>query len=326
MLIDWWTQAAPVIRTINIKPKNRKPRSLDPVVLARKLEAAKREQEVALRLAERRRATRNGTFVSRSATHSSDSSSTAPASQFNSATSPSETKNFSTHDSPTPAPRHKEWSTADGRPVMTHKSMLAALNLSLADLEVMTEKLDLETTKQREYLCSRCKTPDAPGQKSNDHSHTHDSESRNYSRRIPTAANYATAKHGSQTAYERVDIPEYDPPQYHAISHRGSEDVPRTMGSNQRPQIQPYDRPDWTQQSQYGGDTATRANVFDVPSGYIFKRRNPQASDVAPAPARKIHIPPPPKEMHLISDAVKLMKQKERKDKRKSFVEFLRKF
>jgi hypothetical protein len=214
---------------------------------------------------------------------------------------------------------------------MTHKSMLAALNLSLADLEVMTEKLELETTKQREYLCSRCKTPDAPGQQTNNHTHSHDSESRNYSRRNPTAstatATYTTTKHGSQTAYERVEIPSYDPPQYHAISHRGSEDVPRAMGSNQRPQIQPYDRPDWTQASQYGGDTATRANVFDVPSGYIFKRRNPQSEvGPAPAPARKAYIPPPPKEMHLISDAVKLMKAKERKDKRKSFVEFLRKF
>lgn len=201
--------------------------------------------------------------------------------------------------------------------------MLAALNLSLADLEAMTEKLELETTKQREYLCSRCKTPDAPGQQH----HNHESESRNYSRRIPTAPQFATARHGSQTAYERLEIPEDDPPQYHAISYRGSEDTPRIMGSNQRPQIQPYDRPDWTQQSQYGADTATRANVFDVPSGYIFKRRNPQASEVAPAPARKSHIrpPPPPKEMHLISDAVKLMKQKERRTKRKSIADFLRK-
>ncbi|GAB7329536.1 hypothetical protein MBLNU13_g01303t1 [Cladosporium sp. NU13] len=239
---------------------------------------------------------------------------------------PPVTKNFSTQDSPTPAARHKEWSTADGRPVMTHKSMLAALNLSLADLEAMTEKLELETTKQREYLCTRCKTPDTAGQQNNTHNH-HDTESRNYSRRIPTAPHPATANHGSQTAYERVDIPEYDPPQYHAIPHRGSEDIPRTMGSNQRPQIQPYDRPDWTQQSQYGADTVTRAN-FDVPSGYIFKRRNPQASEVAPAPAQKSQIrpPPPPKEMHLISDAVKLMKQKERRTKRKSIADFLRKF
>ena len=265
--------------------------------------------------------------MSRSATHSSDSSSTPPVSQFN-ATIPPVTKNFSNQDSPTPAARHKEWSTADGRPVMTHKSMLAALNLSLADLEAMTEKLELETTKQREYLCSRCKTPDAPGQQNN-HIHKHDNESPNYSRlrSVATAPQLSTANHGSQTTYERIEIPEYDPPQYHAISHRGSEDVPRTMGTNQRPHIQPYDRPDWTQQSQYGADTATRAN-FDVPSGYIFKRRNPQASEVAPAPARKSHIrpPPPPKEMHLISDAVKLMKQKDRRDKRKSFVEFLRKF
>lgn len=203
--------------------------------------------------------------------------------------------------------------------------MLAALNLSLADLEVMTEKLELETNKQREYLCSRCKTPDAPGQQ-NKHVHKQDSESPNYSRlrSVPTAPQLATTNHSSQTTYERLDIPEYDPPQYHAISHRGSEDVPRAMGTNQRPQIQPYDRPDWTQQSQYGADTATRANVFDVPSGYIFKRRNPQASEIAPAPARKSYIPPPPKESHLISDAVKLMKVKERRNKRKSVVEFLK--
>ena len=210
--------------------------------------------------------------------------------------------------------------------------MLAALNLSLADLEAMTEKLEHETTKQREYLCSRCRTPDTPGQHAqHNHHHNQDSPSRNYSRRrsFPAAAQFVAVAHGSQTAYERVDIPEDDPPQYHAISYRASEDVPRITGNNQRPQLQPHDRPDWTQQSQYGGNTATRATLFDVPSGYIFKRRNPQtttASEVAPA--RKSHVPKaaPPKEMHLISDAVKLIKAKERRAKGKSIVDFFKKF
>jgi len=208
--------------------------------------------------------------------------------------------------------------------------MLAALNLSLADLEAMTEKLEHETTKQREFLCSRCRTPDAPGQHAN---HQHDSPSRNYSRRrsLPAAAQFVAVKHGSQTAYERVEIRQDDPPQYHAISYRASEDVSRN-GNNQRPQLQPHDRPDWTQQSQYGGNTATRATLFDVPSGYVFKRRNPQATMPSEgAPARKTFVPTaaPPKEMHLISDAVKLIKAKERRDKAKSavhFFDFLKKF
>jgi hypothetical protein len=196
---------------------------------------------------------------------------------------------------------------------MTHKSMFAALNLGLADLEAMTEKLEQETSKQREYLCSRCKTPDSPGQHS--HNHHNDTESRNYSRRrsLPAISHLTGVQLGSQTVYERVDIPVDAPPQYHAISYRASEDIPRSH--NQRPQIQPHDRPDWTQQSQYGGNTATRANLFDVPSGYIFRRKTqPEV-----APVRKPQLPvAPPQEMHLISDAVKLIKAKERRAKRKS--------
>lgn len=198
--------------------------------------------------------------------------------------------------------------------------MFAALNLGLEDLEAMTEKLELETAKQREYLCTRCKTPDVPGQ----HGHDTDTESRNYSRRRSLPAHLVAVKHGSQTAYERVDIPTDDPPQYHAISYRASEEIPRY--NNQRPQLQPHDRPDWTQQSQHGGDTATRANLFDVPSGYIFRRRNQHtAAATEVAPAQKSYIPPsPPKEMHLISDAVKLIKAKERRAKRKTVVDFFR--
>lgn len=191
----------------------------------------------------------------------------------------------------------------------------------------MTSQLQQETSKQREYLCSRCKTPDVPGQ----HNHHNDSESRNYSRRRshPATSHLVAVKHGSQTAYEHVDIPSEAPPQYHALSHRGSEDLPR-----QRPQLQQrHNRPDWTQQSQCGKDTPTRANTFDVPSGYIFKRRDPKsttASEVAPAAAARIprgpvQPPPPLKESHLISDAVKLIKAKERRAKRQSFVDFLRK-
>jgi hypothetical protein len=201
---------------------------------------------------------------------------------------------------------------------MTHKSMFAALNLGLADLEAMTEKLEQETSKQREYLCSRCKTPDSPGQ--HPHNHHSDTESRNYSRRrsLPAVSHLVGVSHGSQTSYERVDIPAYAPPQYHAISYRASEDIPRTH--NQRPQIQPHDRPDWTQQSQYGGNTATRANLFDVPSGYVFRRKSQQtAMALEAAPVRKPQLPmAPPQEMHLISDAVKLIKTQERRARRKS--------
>jgi hypothetical protein len=282
-----------------------------------------REQEAGNTRPGCRHAIKNGTCTpTRSATNSPNSSSTPPLSQFDAMKLPA--TNFSTRDSPSTA-RRTSRSTADGRPVMTHKSMFAALNLGLADLEAMTEKLALEQPKQREFLCSSCRMPDAPGQ--HHHHHHNDAESRNYSRRISlaTASHLVAAKRSSQIAYERVGLPTDAPPQYHAISYRASEDNIRT--ANQR-----HDRPDWTQQSQYGGDTPTRSNLFDVPSGYIFRRRNQQAATASEAaPARKAHInvpppPPPPKEMHLISDAVKLIKAKERKARRKSVVDFLKKF
>lgn len=319
------TQAAPVIRTIKIKALSRQSRGVDPILLARKLEAVIREQEAANTRRERRQATRNGTYIStKSATQSSDSSSTPPLSQFDVMKSPA--TNLPTRDSLSTA-RQTSRSTADGRPVMTHKSMFAALNLGLADLEAMTEKLALEQSKQRDFLCSSCRTPDAPGH----HHHHNDPESRNYSRHRPiaTASHLVAAKRSSQIAYERVEPATDASPQYHAISYRASEDNPRTF--NQRPQLQRHDRPDWSQQSQYGGDTSTRTNLFDVPSGYIFRRRSQQPATASEAvPARKAHInmppPPPPKEMHLISDAVKLIKAQERKSRRKSVVDFLKKF
>jgi hypothetical protein len=71
------------------------------------------------------------------------------------------------------------------------------------------------------------------------------------------------------------------------------------------------------------------ATLFDVPSGYVFKRRNPQtatASEVAPARKSHAHTAAPPKEMHLISDAVKLIKAKERRTKAQSVISFFKKF
>jgi hypothetical protein len=76
--------------------------------------------------------------------------------------------------------------------------------------------------------------------------------------------------------------------------------------------------------------------MFNVPSGYIFRRRNksttappagsnmnaaktPTAANIPPPP------PPPQQEMHLISDAVKLIKAKERQRRRKSVIDFLKK-
>lgn len=215
---------------------------------------------------------------------------------------------------------------------MSHKSMFAALNLGLADLEAMTQKLEQETSKQRDYLCSRCKTPELQGDQHNSNHHHNDSENANYSRRrsVPGISHLVAVKHGSQTTYERVDSPMDVPPQYHALSHRGSKDILRDT-TNQRPQLQNrHNRPDWTQQSQCGGDTPTQANLFDVPSGYIFRRKSPQAAIAPEVPrarqaAGTAKPPPMLKESHLISDAVKLIKSKERKAKRQSVVDFLKK-
>ena len=224
-------------------------------------------------------------------------------------------------------------SIMDGRPVVTHKSMFAALNLGLADLEAMTERLEQETTKQREFLCSRCKTPDvhSPGQ--------HDHPVDNFSRRKSLPASSTRHAHDQHQHHRvplpidnRAELPADDPPQYHAISYRASEDVPRSFSQRSQPpppfrpqpQSQPLDRRDWTPQSPNSANEDSRESMFNVPSGYIFRRRNKTepvaAKSTASAPPAQ-----PQQEMHLISDAVKLIKAKERRARRKSVIDFLKK-
>jgi hypothetical protein len=235
-----------------------------------------------------------------------------------------------------PSVAHHAQSIMDGRPVMTHKSMFAALNLGLADLEAMTERLEQETTKQREFLCSRCKTPDpqSPGH--------HDHPIDNFSRRksLPaSSARHDSAQHGcsgSPAAYECFELPgdEPPPPQYHAISYRASEDVPRSFAQHSpptfRPQVQPLDQRDWTPQSPTNNaNEDSRDSMFNVPSGYIFRRRNKSTTtrdmNAAKIPTANVPPPPPQQEMHLISDAVKLIKNQERQRRRKSVIDFLKK-
>lgn len=293
----------PVARKPNVQTY-KGTRSFDPAVLCKKLEAAKLEQDAAITRRERRQATREGTYVPKGAPRASSSSSSLAAH------TPS---HHATNRPHSPPPAQQAQCTADGRPVMDHKSMLAAFNFGIAELEAMSDQLGQENSRQREFLCSRCKTPDV-----------HVAEQYELSRRAsmpPTTTRLVPVKHGSQTVYERVDIPTDEPPQYHAIPYRASEDMYRSYAPPQMPQ--PYDRPDWTQQSQYCEDPDARAHLFTVPSGYIFKRRNqnlPATTTVAPAPQNQ------PQEMHLISDAVKLIKQKERRAKRKSVIDFLKKF
>jgi len=223
-------------------------------------------------------------------------------------------------------------SIMDGRPVMTHKSMFAALNLGLADLEAMTERLEQETTKQREFLCSRCKTPDVqtPGQ----HDHPIDNYSRRKSLPASSARHAHAHHHGSQTVFDRTELPADDPPQYHAISYRASEDVPRSFSQRSPPAFQsqpqpPLDRRDWTSQSPNSANEDSRENMFNVPSGYIFRRRNktaPAATESSATQKPTANVPSAPQqEMHLISDAVKLIKAKERRARRKSVIDFLKK-
>jgi hypothetical protein len=244
-----------------------------------------------------------------------------------------------------PSVAQKAQSIMDGHPVMTHKSMFAALNLGLADLEAMTERLEQETTKQREFLCSRCKTPDpqSPGL----HDHPIDNFSRPKS--LPaSSARHAPNQHGGydcpQPPFECFELSGDDPPpppQYHAISYRASEDIPRSFAQRSpaayRPQpSQPLDQRDWTPQTPKNhADQSSRDSMFNVPSGYIFRRRNkstaaaPDTTNAAKTPTAANFPPPPPpppqQEMHLISDAVKLIKAKERQRKRKSVIDFLKK-
>ncbi|KAM0720016.1 hypothetical protein Q7P37_004151 [Cladosporium fusiforme] len=294
----------PVARKPNIQTYKGQ-RSFDPAVLYKKLEAAKLEQDAAITRQERREATRNGTYVPKGMTRGSSSSS--PTTTH----TPSHPATYRTRS---PPPAQQPQCTADGRPVMDHKSMLAAFNLGISELEAMSDHLGQETSRQKEFLCSRCKTPDV-----------HISEHYDLSRRAsmpPTTSRLVAVNHGSQTVYERVDIPTDEPPQYHAIPYRASEDMYRNYSRPTMPH--PHDRPDWTQQSQCGDDQDDNANLFTVPSGYIFRRRNQNLPATTTVASTSQHQPQ--QEMHLISDAVKLIKQKERRAKRKSVIDFLKKF
>jgi hypothetical protein len=247
-----------------------------------------------------------------------------------------------------PSVAQKAQSIMNGNPVITHKSMFAALNLGLADLEAMTERLEQGTTKQREFLCSRCKTPDpqSPGH----HDHPIDNFSRPKSLPASSARHAGPIQHGGydcpQPPFECFELPGDDPPppQYHAIPYRASEDTPRSFSFAQRSpaayrpqpshsQTQPLDQRDWTPKTPNHADQSSRDSMFNVPSGYIFRRRNKSTTapetnaSKTPAAAANIPLPPPPpqQEMHLISDAVKLIKAKERQRRRKSVIDFLKK-
>jgi hypothetical protein len=194
-------------------------------------------------------------------------------------------------------------------------------------------------------------TPDPQSPGHYHHDHPIDNFSRPKSLPASSARHAATIQHSGyacpQPPYECFELPAADdplPPQYHALSYRASEDTPRSNFAQRspaayRPQpshTQPLDQRDWTPQTPNHADQSSRDSMFNVPSGYIFRRRNksttappagsnmnaaktPTAANIPPPP------PPPQQEMHLISDAVKLIKAKERQRRRKSVIDFLKK-
>ncbi|OQO12858.1 hypothetical protein B0A48_02322 [Cryoendolithus antarcticus] len=146
-------------------------------------------------------------------------------------------------------------------------------------------------------------------------------------------------KHGSQTAYERIEIPriathdvdeeqspefkigrKHDSPRLPAADMEEVEDQP--MGT-QRPNILRHDRPHWAQQSQCGDDMRS---TLQIPG---FGGREPQGHSASKRPGfLRRHSSAPHTEQQestMISDAVKLIKKEERNQRRQSVMGFFKK-
>ncbi|KAK6436538.1 hypothetical protein LTR95_007266 [Oleoguttula sp. CCFEE 5521] len=146
-------------------------------------------------------------------------------------------------------------------------------------------------------------------------------------------------KHGSQTAYERVEIPriathdvdeeqtpelkigrKHDSPSLDIAEAEEDEDQP--IGT-QRPNILRHDRPHWAQQSQCGDDMRS---TLQIPG---FGGRDAQGHNASKRPGfLRRHSSAPHTEQQestMISDAVKLIKKEERNQRRQSVMGFFKK-
>nr|OQO29057.1 hypothetical protein B0A51_03392 [Rachicladosporium sp. CCFEE 5018] len=149
-------------------------------------------------------------------------------------------------------------------------------------------------------------------------------------------------KHGSQNAYERIEIPriathdvdeeqtlefkigrEHDSPRS-PIAEAG-EDDDQPIGT-QRPNILRHDRPHWAQQSQCGDDMRSTLQIPGF-GGRESHHNGTSAAGKRPGFLRRHSSAPHTKQQEatMISDAVKLIKKEERNQRRQSVMGFFKK-
>jgi len=327
--------------------------AVDPMLLSKKLEALEQASNPARRA--RRHSTGKAVFVPRTA-----------AQQFSATTTPMDdavkrsksTKAKRLSHVPIAEEPH---STADGKPVMNTKTMMAALNIGMSESEAAAAtseplKRISSSSREREKRSSqdrRDSVPDAGVQRSTSRAYRPgDAAKRNAAKRSSMNGDFkfVAIKHGSQTVYERVDNPHKaatgpdlfaneleQVPEYRAARDREVEmpyDLPQPDDNEeqplgtQRPKILPHDRPHWAQQSQCGDDM--RSHLLHIP---LHRNR-----DKADAPAQKqlgvkrpetlrrhSSAPSQKQEGTMINEAVTLIKKGERKQRRQSVMSFFKK-
>jgi len=232
-------------------------------------------------------------------------------------------------------------SSADGKPVLNPKQLHAALQIGMSETEVITEPLSLVRLNSKDDLGHqdslsatkerRSSAPDAAPKRSASMKayKPGDAAKRNATKRssvlLMDSSRLVAVKHGSQTVYERLEIPDpfneadeepqhlpawraqrdreaqmpYDLPPHDVPAYRAQRDREAQMpydlpnpeeelpSGAHRPKILQSDRPNWAQESQCGDEM--RHHFLQVP--ILHKRREKPAEQQATAPKR----PAPPR-------------------------------
>lgn len=292
-------QPAQLQRTYVGNVHKRQSLAVDPMLLSKKLEALEQENNQARY--GRRHSTPRAVFVPKTA-----------AQQFSATTTSMDDGVKRSKSGKTKRRSHvpaadEQMSTADGKPVVNTKTMMAALNIGMSEAEAATSEPLKPTISGSGDLAKRNSSdrrgsiPDTGVHRSTSRGYRPgDAAKRNAAKRASMNADFkfVAIKHGSQTVYERVDNPhkpttgadlfanELDQvPEHRAARDREVEmpyDLPqpdddedRPLGT-QRPKVLAHDRPHWAQQSQCGEDM--RSHFLHIPV-----HRNRDKSEAAPA-------------------------------------------
>ncbi|KAJ8608694.1 hypothetical protein MRB53_039496 [Persea americana] len=287
--------------------------SLDPALLTAKLEVARLEQN------------------SKHTSHRTSSGRDEPARSSSQRQHKSSTRKS--------LPIEAEY-TADGKPVYNTAQILAALELNARRSSSLTRhghSTDVVRDRRSEELVrsdSKRESTEKDGipERESRHEKRHDQGTDNRQpiigrRRFahaPGTVQLVPVKHGSQTMYERIEIPEST-----LLEDTDPDLVADGTGELQRPKLSKYDRPHWAQQSQ------NASNMGLLKQSLSMKEKKPRP---------KSYLPPLQQQDHkvivrrssvgskgaaditgtLIADAVNQIKKEERLRKWQSVQNFLK--